>query len=38
MSLKNLKYKAAVEIPPLPIDTYMGVCVAVVAGDSPCGI
>lgn len=30
MSLKNLKYKAAVEIPPLPIDTYMGVCVAVV--------
>ena len=30
MRLKNLKYKAAVEIPPLPIDTYMGVCVAVV--------
>lgn len=30
MSLKKLKYKAAVEIPPLPIDTYMGVCVAVV--------
>ena len=27
---KKLKYKAAVEIPPLPIDTYMGVCVAVV--------
>lgn len=30
MSLKNLTYKAAVDIPPLPIDTYMGVCIAVV--------